>query len=90
MYPTGGPRQPEFDFERMMAPIRETLGRIAKRLGGAGVGVLIGGVIALIVIIWLSTPIARTRSRHICSQRRLRGHQPLLEYRSRRSKNWHA
>ena len=57
MYPPGGPRQPEFDFEQIMARAREVMGRINKRLGGGGMGLLIGGVIAIIVIIWLATGI---------------------------------
>ena len=57
MYPPGGPRQPEFDFEQIMARIREVLGPIGRRLGSGGIGLLVGGLIALIVIIWLATGI---------------------------------
>ena len=55
MYPSGGPRQPEFDFEQIKNRILAYLGPVGKRLGGAGVGALVGGVIALIVIIWLAS-----------------------------------
>ena len=57
MYPPGGPRQPEFDFEQIMARIREVLGPIGKRLGSGGIGLLVGGLIGLIVAIWLATGI---------------------------------
>ena len=57
MYPPGGPRQPEFDLEQIMARIREVLGPISKRLGSGGIGLLVGGLIALIVAIWLATGI---------------------------------
>ena len=55
MYPQGGPRQPEIDFEQIMARIRTFLGPIGRRLGGAGVGLVAALVVALIVIIWLAT-----------------------------------
>ncbi len=57
MYPQGGPRQPELDFEQIMARIRDALGPIGRRLGSGGVGLLVAGVIALIVVIWLATGI---------------------------------
>ena len=57
MYPQVGPRQPELDFEQIMARIRDALGPIGRRLGGGGVGLVVGGVIALIVVIWLATGI---------------------------------
>ena len=59
MYQPGGqpPRQPEMNFDQLLGGVSATLGRIANRLGGGGVGlavVLIGG---LIVIIWAATGI---------------------------------
>ena len=57
MYPPGGPRQPEINFEQILAGLRSTLGNISRRLGSGGVGLLVFGVIALIVIIWLATGI---------------------------------
>ena len=57
MYPQGGPRQPEINFDQILAGLRTTLGGISRRLGGGGVGLLVGGVIALIVIIWVATGI---------------------------------
>jgi membrane protease subunit HflK len=57
MYPPGGPRQPEFDFDQVMAKIRTSLGPIGRRLGSGGVGLLVGGLIAIIVAIWLATGI---------------------------------
>ena len=55
MYPPGGPRQPEINFEQILVGLRTTLGGIARRLGGGGVGLLVSGVIALILIIWVAT-----------------------------------
>ena len=59
MYQPGGqpPRQPEMNFDQMMGGARDTLGRVAQRLGGGGVGLAVVLVIALIVIIWAATGI---------------------------------
>ena len=63
MYQPGGqpPRQPEMNFDQLLAGISGMLGRISNRLGGGGVGlaiVLIGG---LIIIIWAATGIYTIR-----------------------------
>ena len=55
MYPQGGPRQPEFDFEQITARLRDVWGRISRRLGGAGIGLVAVLIVALIAIIWLAT-----------------------------------
>ena len=59
MYQPGGqpPRQPEMNFDQMMGGARDTLGRIAQRLGSGGVGLAVVLIIALIVIIWAATGI---------------------------------
>ena len=59
MYQPGGqpPRQPEMNFDQMMGGVRNTLGRLAARLGGGGVGLAVVLIIALIVIIWAATGI---------------------------------
>jgi membrane protease subunit HflK len=57
MYPPGGPRQPELDFEQIMARIRDFLGPVGRKLGSGGVGLLIAGVIGIGVAIWLATGI---------------------------------
>ena len=59
MYQPGGqpPRQPEMNFDQMMGGARDTVGRIAQRLGGGGVGLAVVLIIALIVIIWAATGI---------------------------------
>lgn len=57
MYPPGGPRQPEINFEQIFSGFRSTIGRISNRLGGGGVGLLVVGVMALIVIIWAASGI---------------------------------
>ena len=45
------------NFDQMMGGARDTLGRIAQRLGGGGVGLAVVLIIALIVIIWAATGI---------------------------------
>lgn len=57
MFQPGGPRQPELDFEQMMARARDSIGRIARRIGGGGIGLLFIGLIAVIIVIWLATGI---------------------------------
>ena len=59
MYQPGGqpPRQPEMNFDQMLGGVRNTLGRLAARLGGGGVGLAVVLIIALIVIIWAATGI---------------------------------
>ena len=59
MYQPGGqpPRQPEMNFDQIMGGFRDTLGRLAVRLGGGGVGLAVVLIIALIVIIWAATGI---------------------------------
>ncbi len=57
MYPPGGSRQPEVDFDQILGRIRDTFGRINKRLGGGGIGLVLTGVIALVAIVWLGSGI---------------------------------
>lgn len=57
MYPPGGSRPPEMDFDQLTSRLRDGWGRISRRLGGSGVGLLFFGFIALIVVIWLATGI---------------------------------
>ncbi len=59
MYQPGGqpPRQPELNFDQLMGGIGSTLGRIANRLGGGGVGLAAVLIVGLIVIIWAATGI---------------------------------
>ena len=57
MYPQGGPRQPEFDFEQIMARVRDFMGPIGRRLGGGGIGLVAALIVGLIVVIWLATGI---------------------------------
>ena len=56
MYPQGG-RQPEIDFEQIMARIRDFLGPIGRKLGGGGIGLAATLIVGLIVVIWLATGI---------------------------------
>ncbi len=55
MYPPGGSRQPEVNFDQILGRVRDALGPIGKRLGGGGVGLLVVGIIALIAVIWVGT-----------------------------------
>jgi len=57
MYPPGGPRQPDVNFEQILASLRTNLGRIASRLGGGGVGGVAVLGIGLIAVIWAATGI---------------------------------
>ena len=59
MYQPGGqpPRPPEMNFDQIMSGMGTTLGRIANRLGGGGVGLAAVLIIGLIVIIWAATGI---------------------------------
>ena len=57
MYPPSGPRQPEMDFDQVMARLRDGWSQINRRLGGGGVGLAILGFIGIIMVIWLATGI---------------------------------
>jgi len=54
MYQGGGRGggRPELDFDQLMGRARTGLGGLARRLGGGGVGLLVIGAIAVIVVIW--------------------------------------
>ncbi|MCH7605721.1 MAG: FtsH protease activity modulator HflK [Chloroflexi bacterium] len=57
MYPPGGPRQPEVNFDQILAGLRSAVGPVFARLGGFGVGgIVILGVI-LIGVLWAATGI---------------------------------
>ena len=53
----GGPRQPELDFDQIMGNVRNVLGRLAQRLGGGGVGLVVALIVGAIIVIWLATGI---------------------------------
>lgn len=55
MYPPGGQRQPEMDFEQVTARFREGLGRFGGRFGGSGVFLFIIGILVLGIIVWAGT-----------------------------------
>ena len=55
MFPPGGQRQPEMDFEQVTARFREGVGRFSGRFGGGGIGLFIIGILALVVIVWAGT-----------------------------------
>ena len=57
MYPPGGPRQPEMDFDQITARLRQGLGKFTGKLGGAGLGFLIIAIIGLAAVVWLATGI---------------------------------
>ncbi len=54
MYQGGGRGggRPEMDFDQLMGRARTALGGLSRRLGGGGVGLLVIGAIAVIVVIW--------------------------------------
>jgi membrane protease subunit HflK len=43
------------DFDQVMARVRTALGGLSRRLGGGGVGLLVIGFIAVIVVIWAAS-----------------------------------
>ena len=55
--PGGGPRQPELNFDDVLAKIRDGIGRISQRLGGGGIGLAVVLIVGLIVVIWAATGI---------------------------------
>ena len=57
MYPPGGPRQPDVNFDQIFGSARSGFGRIFGRLGGGGLGGVIVLGIALIVVVWGATGI---------------------------------
>ena len=57
MYPPGGPRQPEMDFDHVLSRFRDGFGSIGKRFGGGGVGLLLLAAIGIIAVVWLGTGI---------------------------------
>ena len=55
MYPPGGPRQPEMDFDQILNRLKEGFGQLKRRFGGGGMGLLLFGGIAIIILIWLAS-----------------------------------
>ena len=70
MFQPGGPRQPEVDFDQMLAGVKGTIGSIAARLGGGGVGGVIVLAIGLIAVLWLASGIYRIGPGEEVAQRR--------------------
>lgn len=70
MFQPGGPRQPEVDFDQLLAGVKGTLGSIAARLGGGGVGGVAILAIGLIAVLWLATGVYRTGPGEEAAQRR--------------------
>ena len=70
MFQPGGPRQPEVDFDQLLAGVKGTIGSIAARLGGGGVGGVIVLAIALIAVLWLASGIYRIGPGEEVAQRR--------------------
>ena len=70
MFQPGGPRQPEVDFDQLLAGVKGTLGSIAARLGGGGVGGVAILAIGLIAVLWLATGIYRSGPGEEAAQRR--------------------
>ena len=55
MYPPSGSRQPEMDFDAVLGRIRRGWSQLTQRFGGGGVGLVIVGIIAILVILWAAT-----------------------------------
>ena len=55
MYPPGGPRQPEMNFDQILAQIRGAMAKLTGRFGGGGVGLLVLGIIGIGAVLWLAT-----------------------------------
>jgi len=55
MYPPGAPRQPEVDFEQIIAGLRTNFAKITGRLGGGGVGLAVILIIGLVAVIWMAS-----------------------------------
>lgn len=55
MYPPGGQRQPEMDFEQVTARFRDGMGRFSGRFGGGGLALFVLGILVLAVIVWAGT-----------------------------------
>ena len=55
MYPPGAPRQPEMDFDQLTARFRENLGKLNRRLGGGGVGIVGLALVVIVILgaVWL-------------------------------------
>ena len=70
MFPPGGPRQPEVDFDQIIGSFKTNLGKVVGRLGGGGVGGVIVLLIGLIVVIWVATGVYRVGPGEQAAQRR--------------------
>ena len=57
MYPPGGSRQPEMDFDQILNRLKGGFGALTKRFGGGGIGLLLFGGIGIIVLFWLASGI---------------------------------
>jgi membrane protease subunit HflK len=57
MYPPGGPRQPELNFEQIIAGVRANIEKITGRLGGGLTGLAVVLIIGLITVIWAASGI---------------------------------
>ena len=55
MYPPGGPRQPEMNFDQILAQIRGAMAKLTGRFGGGGIGLLVFGIIGIAAVLWLAT-----------------------------------
>lgn len=55
MYPPGGQRQPEINFDQIIGRFTNGLNKITQRFGGGGIGIIIIGVLAIIVAIWMGS-----------------------------------
>ena len=44
-FPSGGPRQNELNFDQIIGQIQQGLGRLTRRFGGGGIGIIIVAIL---------------------------------------------
>ena len=54
-FPSGGPRQNELNFDQIIGQIQQGLGRLTRRFGGGGIGIIIVAILILISLVWLGS-----------------------------------
>ena len=52
-FPSGGPRQNELNFDQIIGQVQQVLGRLTRRFGGGGIGIIVVAILILIGLVWL-------------------------------------
>ena len=50
-FPSGGPRQNELNFDQIIGQVQQVLGRLTRRFGGGGVGIIVVSILICFGII---------------------------------------